>query len=67
MSVIEMTATTKFSALTFEEKLDRLAEVAVRIGLGLREGQELIMSSPMDALPLAPRLQSMPTRPALFW
>ena len=56
MSVIEMTATTKFSALTFEEKLDRLAEVAVRIGLGLREGQELIMTSPMDALPLARRI-----------
>ena len=56
MSVIEMTATTKFGALTFEEKLDRLAEVAVRIGLGLREGQELIMSSPMDALPLARKI-----------
>ena len=41
-----------FASLTFEEKLDRLAEVAVRIGLGLREGQELLLTAPTDALPL---------------
>ena len=41
-----------FESLTFEEKLDRLAEVAVRIGLGLREGQELLLTAPTDALPL---------------
>lgn len=46
----------KFSDLTFDQKLDRLAEVAVKIGLGLRAGQELIMSAPMDALPLARRI-----------
>ncbi len=41
-----------FASLTFEEKLDRLAEVAVRIGLGLQPGQELVLSAPTDALPL---------------
>ncbi len=41
-----------FASLTFEEKLDRLAQVAVRIGLGLREGQELLLTAPTDALPL---------------
>ena len=42
--------------LTFDEKLDRLAEVAVQVGLGLRAGQELIMSAPIEALPLVRRI-----------
>lgn len=41
---------------THEEKLERLAEVAVRIGLGLRTGQELLMTASLDALPLARRI-----------
>jgi len=41
-----------FASLTFEGKLDRLAEVAVRIGLGLQSGQELLLTAPTDALPL---------------
>src|SRR6202453_4436975 len=45
-----------FEELSFDEKLDRLAEVAVKVGLGLREGQELIMSAPMEALPLVRRI-----------
>ncbi|WP_433968848.1 aminopeptidase [Tunturiibacter gelidiferens] len=56
MSVMEAVAKTKFADLTFEEKLDRLAEVAVKVGLGLRAGQELIMSAPMEALPLVRRI-----------
>src|SRR5271163_361514 len=56
MSVMEMAAKTKFAELTFDEKLDRLAEVAVKVGLGLRAGQELIMSAPMEALPLVRRI-----------
>ena len=47
---------TVFSKLSFEEKLDRLAEVAVNVGLGLRAGQELLISAPIDALPLARRI-----------
>src|SRR5271154_6627178 len=56
MSVMEPAVKTKFADLTFEEKLDRLAEVAVHVGLGLRAGQEVIMSSPIEALPLARKI-----------
>ena len=45
-----------FASLPFEEKLDRFAEVAVRVGLNLREGQELLISAPLDALPLVRRI-----------
>ncbi len=55
MSVAEV-AVTKFAELSLDEKLDRLAEVAVKVGLGLKEGQELIMSAPMEALPLARKI-----------
>ena len=40
-------------SLTFEQKLDRLAQVAVSAGLGLQRGQELVMTASLDALPLA--------------
>jgi len=56
MSATEVVTVTKFAELAFEEKLDRLAEVAVKVGLGLRAGQELIMSAPMEALPLVRRI-----------
>src|SRR6201990_2379759 len=56
MSVMEATTKTKLADRTSEEKLDRLAEVAVRVGLGLRAGQELIMSAPIEALPLVRRI-----------
>jgi aminopeptidase len=39
--------------MDFETKLDRLAEVAVKVGLGLRPGQELVMTAPIESLPLA--------------
>ena len=42
--------------LTHAQKLDRLAEVAVRVGLGLAPGQELVMSASLDAVPLARRI-----------
>ncbi|MDE2361947.1 MAG: aminopeptidase [Hyphomicrobiales bacterium] len=37
-------------------KLDRLAETAVKVGLGLRKGQELVMTAPIEALELARRI-----------
>ena len=43
-------------ALRHEARLDRLAEVAVRVGLGLARGQELVMTAPLDARPLALRI-----------
>ena len=42
--------------LTFEQKLDQLARVAIAVGLGLRHGQELLMTAPLDAAPLARRI-----------
>jgi len=41
---------------THEQKLDLLAEVAVRVGLGLKAGQELLMTASLDAAPLARRI-----------
>src|ERR1700721_739984 len=56
MSVMETVAKTKFGELTIDEKLDRLAEVAGKIGLGLKAGEGLIMSAPIEALPLVRRI-----------
>ncbi|WP_263368128.1 aminopeptidase [Edaphobacter bradus] len=56
MRVAVAEKTTKFAGLTLDEKLDRLAEVAVKVGLALRAGQELIMTAPMEALPLARKI-----------
>lgn len=47
---------TTFASLSFEEKLDRFAEVAVRVGLNLGKGQELLISAPLEALPLVRRI-----------
>jgi aminopeptidase len=41
---------------TQEQKIDQLAEVAVKVGLGLEAGQELLMTASLDALPLARRI-----------
>ncbi len=43
-------------AAEFELHLDRLAEVAVRAGLGLAAGQELVMTATLDGVPLARRI-----------
>jgi aminopeptidase len=45
-----------FASLSFDDRLDRLAEVAVRVGLDLREGQELVMTAPIEALALVRRI-----------
>jgi aminopeptidase len=41
---------------THAEKLDQLAEVAVKVGLGLKAGQELLMTASLDSLALARRI-----------
>jgi aminopeptidase len=57
-----MTSTTAFSKGQFSEtpefatNMDRLAEVAARVGLGLGPGQELVMTATLDAVPLARRI-----------
>ncbi|MFZ1206268.1 MAG: aminopeptidase [Candidatus Acidiferrales bacterium] len=54
-----MTSTTTFAkgqftqTPEFEKNLDRLAEVAVRVGLGITPGQEMVMTAALDAVPLA--------------
>lgn len=35
-----------------EQKLDQLAQVAIHVGLGLKAGQELVMTAPLEAVPL---------------
>jgi aminopeptidase len=42
--------------LTHDQKVDRLAEVAVRVGLGLARGQELLMTASLDSIDLARRI-----------
>ena len=37
-------------------KLDRLAEVAVRVGLNIQPGQDLVLTAPMAALPMVRRV-----------
>ncbi len=49
-------ATTVAQDVSFDEKLDQLALVAIEVGLGLREGQELLMTAPLEAVPLARRI-----------
>ena len=41
---------------THEKKLDLFAQVAVNVGLGLKAGQELVMTASTDAMPLARRI-----------
>ena len=40
----------------FDQNLDKLAEVAVQVGLGLKAGQELVMTASLDSLALARRI-----------
>ncbi|ACO33729.1 MULTISPECIES: aminopeptidase [Acidobacterium] len=53
---MSVAAVTPEKTLTFEQKLDRLADVAVRVGLGLKEGQELVLTASVDTLPLVRRI-----------
>ena len=48
-------------------KLDRLAEVAVKVGLRLAAGAGSILTAPVSALPLARRIAEQPTRRARGW
>jgi aminopeptidase len=41
---------------SFAEKLDLLAEVAIKVGLGLKPGQQLVMTASAESLPLARRI-----------
>ena len=43
-------------ALTHAERLDRLAEIAVQVGLRLARGQELVITASLEAVPLVRRI-----------
>ena len=45
-----------FASLTFDEKLDRLALVAVRVGLNLQPEQEVVISASLDHVPFIRRI-----------
>lgn len=49
-------AQTTAKVLSHEERLDRLGNVAVNVGLQLKRGQELVMTAPVEALPLVRRI-----------
>lgn len=49
-------------SLSHDQRLDRLAEVAVRVGLGLASGQELVMTAPLEAVPLVRRITAQAYR-----
>jgi aminopeptidase len=52
-----MTTFQRNSALYIDpDKLDRLAEVAIKVGLQLQQGQDLVMTSSVAAIPLARRI-----------
>src|SRR5690606_38150673 len=38
------------------QKLDKLAEVAIKVGLQLQAGQDLVLTAPVTALPLVRRI-----------
>ncbi len=42
--------------ISFEQKLDQLARIAVEVGLGLQRGQELVMTASLEAVPLTRRI-----------
>lgn len=44
------------ATIPFADRLDRLGEVAVRIGLNLQPGQELVVSAPLEAVALVRRI-----------
>jgi aminopeptidase len=51
-----MNVLTRPDAAAHEARLDKLAEVSVRVGLGLAPGQELVLTAPLDAAPLVRRI-----------
>ena len=56
MSTAVATPVVPFASLSFEEKLDRFAQVAVHVGLNLQAGQELVISASTEMMPLVRRI-----------
>jgi aminopeptidase len=56
MSTLTAVAEAPAGVKDFETKLDRLAEIAVKSGLGLAPGQEVVMTASIDTLALARKI-----------
>jgi aminopeptidase len=56
MSTAVQTVPSTFASLSFPEKLDRFAQLAVRVGLNLQPGQELVISASTEMMPLVRRI-----------
>lgn len=56
MSAAAATAPAVGSKTTHTARLDRLAAVAIEVGLGLARGQELLITASLDAVPLVRRI-----------
>jgi aminopeptidase len=56
MSTTTLEAAALTSSADFAQKIDRLAEVAIHVGLGLAPGQELFMTATLETLPLVRRI-----------
>jgi aminopeptidase len=56
MSTTALETPARAPSTEFAQKLDRLAEVAIKVGLGLARGQELVMTATLDTLPLVRRI-----------
>jgi len=37
-------------------KIDKLANLAIKVGLGLKKGQDLIITAPIESLPLVRKI-----------
>lgn len=46
----------RFDSLSFEEKLDRFAQLAVTVGLNVQHGQEVLISASTEMMPLVRRI-----------
>ena|SRR5947209_915721 len=56
MSIAHLEAAETATTSSFAQRLDKLAEVAVRVGLNLAAGQELVITAPLEAVPLVRRI-----------
>lgn len=56
MDMRDTTANADLSGLIDARRIDRLAELAVKVGLGLRPGQDLLLTAPIAAVPLVRRV-----------
>jgi aminopeptidase len=56
MSSVATVPSIEFAALSFDQKLDRFAQLAVKVGLNLQPGQELLISASTEMVPLVRRI-----------